>query len=203
MSAILRDAVSDRKRRPRESGSKLGPVRWAGSTGEIRKVLHSRDPDCNCSPHGAGVAQLVRAPDCGSGGPPFKPGRWYHIPSNGISLPTWFDRHSGAASVSHARQAITGRTSASHLILPAPPATAFPDRGSASGGRCRNTITRPRIHVMAPAPPDRARDATPKTIPTGLVATVHLSETWEYVYGAGTEKVSYEGLGLLGTGVIE
>ena len=26
----------------------------------------------------AALAQLVRAPDCGSGGPPFEPGRWYH-----------------------------------------------------------------------------------------------------------------------------
>ena len=29
-------------------------------------------------PASAAVAQLVRAPDCGSGGPPFEPGRWYH-----------------------------------------------------------------------------------------------------------------------------
>jgi hypothetical protein len=26
----------------------------------------------------AALAQLVRALDCGSRGPPFKPGRWYH-----------------------------------------------------------------------------------------------------------------------------
>ena len=28
----------------------------------------------------AALAQLVRAPDCGSGGPPFEPGRRYHPP---------------------------------------------------------------------------------------------------------------------------
>ena len=27
----------------------------------------------------AAIAQLVRAPDCGSGGPPFEPGWWYHL----------------------------------------------------------------------------------------------------------------------------
>ena len=35
-------------------------------------VPHARPPAS------AAVAQLVRAPDCGSGGPPFEPGRWYH-----------------------------------------------------------------------------------------------------------------------------
>lgn len=30
------------------------------------------------------VAQLVRAPDCGSGGPPFEPGRWYHSSFSGF-----------------------------------------------------------------------------------------------------------------------
>ncbi len=33
----------------------------------------------------AALAQLVRAPDCGSGGPPFEPGRRYHPRSNSNS----------------------------------------------------------------------------------------------------------------------
>lgn len=35
---------------------------------------------CRYQPHlGAALAQLVRALDCGSRGPPFEPGRWYHL----------------------------------------------------------------------------------------------------------------------------
>ena len=33
------------------------------------------------SRHGAALAQLVRALDCGSRGPPFEPGTWYHFKS--------------------------------------------------------------------------------------------------------------------------
>jgi hypothetical protein len=31
-------------------------------------------------PTSAALAQLVRAPDCGSGGPWFETRRWYHLP---------------------------------------------------------------------------------------------------------------------------
>ena len=40
-------------------------------------VLQSRGPG-DTSAASAALAQLVRAPDCGSGGPPFEPGRRYH-----------------------------------------------------------------------------------------------------------------------------
>lgn len=44
-------------------------------------LLHSSSQDSK-SPDSAALAQLVRAPDCGSGGPPFEPGRWYHSPDS-------------------------------------------------------------------------------------------------------------------------
>jgi hypothetical protein len=64
-------------------GSDLTSTRRASRNVGCHSPAHAKDPQGKCRSHPvtdiqvAALAQLVRAPDCGSGGPPFEPGRRY------------------------------------------------------------------------------------------------------------------------------
>ena len=72
---------------PRGGDVKIGP-QWDCKRLEISAL------DDYTPARSAAVAQLVRAPDCGSGGPPFEPGRRYH--PGRIPIPNEKEAHPGA-----------------------------------------------------------------------------------------------------------
>ena len=72
---------------------------------------------CRYQPHsGAALAQLVRALDCGSRGPPFEPGRWYHFPFRFWVLPLWLARAFGLACRTARKTAAARRSNFSKFV---------------------------------------------------------------------------------------